>query len=166
MNTEKKICVQFEIPNSETGLPSSSENSEIIEKKTWIEPGSTIVQAAYQAGVVIQQTCGGTPSCTDCRIQVKSDLNSGLFEAEGPEIRLMGNVSHLTKERLACQAKIKDHVTIFVPKYERTKKQRTFQKGARLDTKSSVNKSLYGKSEKKENHQKTQNKKNIKKSHS
>jgi ferredoxin, 2Fe-2S len=77
--------------------------------------GETVVQAAFRAGVVIQQTCGGTPSCTDCRVKITENWEKALEAAEGPELRLTGNVFFITKERLACQAVIKESCSIYVP---------------------------------------------------
>jgi ferredoxin len=113
---QKKCVVSFEY---ETSIePVTTQNA-----KVEIDAGSTIVQAAYQAGVVIQQTCGGTPSCTDCKVKIVQGLNSNIAPPEGPETRLMGNVSHMTLERLACQAIILGDVSVYVPLYQRTKKQ-------------------------------------------
>lgn len=80
--------------------------------------GELLTQAAYRAGVQIKQTCGGTPSCTDCKIVVKEGINDAFESPEGAELRLLGNVYFITKERLACQAIIKQDSTIVVPKYE------------------------------------------------
>jgi ferredoxin len=119
-------------------------------KECLVEEGSTIVQAAYLAGVTIQQTCGGTPSCTDCKVRVLSPLDASVYPADGPESRLMGNVSHITKERLACQTKIRNDSQFFVPLYTKTQKIRSFQKGSSFASKTSVIKEEYGKSEKEE----------------
>ncbi|NCN27933.1 (2Fe-2S)-binding protein [bacterium] len=71
------------------------------------EKGELLTQVAHRAGIVIQQTCGGSPSCTDCKIKVISDNFLEAFEAPlGPELRLMGNIFHITRERLSCQAKV------------------------------------------------------------
>src|SRR4051812_19876441 len=79
------------------------------------EAGETIAQVAVRAGVTIQQTCGGTPSCTDCRVKIIDNWQNALEPAEGPELRLTGNVYFITKERLACQAIIKESCSIYVP---------------------------------------------------
>jgi ferredoxin len=90
------------------------------------DPGETIVQAAYRAGVLITQTCGGTPSCTDCRVIVKKGIEDGFEPPEGPEKRLMGNVYFITHERLACQTLLKNDSCVIVPKARSidSKKQR------------------------------------------
>lgn len=61
--------------------------------------------------VYIRSSCGGNGSCSDCMIKVLSgedNLSPPPFE----ELQLLGNVFHITKERLACQLKISGDVTI------------------------------------------------------
>ena len=91
------------------------DSTEIDEKIGDAEAGELLTQVAYRAGVVIQQTCGGTPSCTDCKVVVREGLESGFEPPTGPELRLMGNVSHLTRERLSCQSIVKNCATVYVP---------------------------------------------------
>lgn len=94
------------------------------ERRIDVEQGAKITQAAYVAGIHIQQTCGGTPSCTDCVVKVLQEEKEGsLDEMQGPEKRLLGNVYHLTKERLACQAVIRKSLTIKVLKIEVKKRE-------------------------------------------
>jgi len=83
--------------------------------ETEAQAGETIVQAAFRAGVVIQQTCGGVPSCTDCRVKISENWQNAVENPEGSEVRLCGNTYFITKERLACQAIIKDSCSIYVP---------------------------------------------------
>jgi len=119
------------------------------------EPGDTVVQAAYRAGVLITQTCGGTPSCTDCRVVVKSGIEDGFEPAEGPEKRLMGNVYFITKERLACQAIIKNDSCVIVPKTRAIENKTRHQTGAER----------YGKSQEKAEDEKARKKDGHKKGH-
>ena len=94
------------------------------ERRIDVEIGAKLTQAAYAAGIHIQQTCGGTPSCTDCMIKVlKEEEGGSLEEMQGSEKRLLGNVYHLTKERLACQAVIRKSVTIKVLKIDVKKRE-------------------------------------------
>ena len=94
------------------------------EKKIEVAAGSKITQAAYLAQIQIAQTCGGTPSCTDCKIQVLTEAPGGsLEEMSGEEKRLLGNVYHLTHERLSCQSVIKDSLTVLVPEIKVTKRE-------------------------------------------
>jgi ferredoxin len=91
------------------------------------EAGETLVQVAYRAGVTIQQTCGGVPSCTDCKCIVKDGIDTGFEPAQGPELRLMGNVYFITHERLACQALVKGNSVVFVPTPRRPTRDKSWQ---------------------------------------
>ncbi len=105
--TPKSIKVKFLI--EETGE----------SRQTEVESEALITQAAFKAGVTIQQTCGGTPSCTDCKVRILEGGEESVFPMEGPENRLLGNVFYLTQERLACQAKIKNDLVVGVPPIKR-----------------------------------------------
>lgn len=79
-------------------------------------PGDTLTQVAYRAGVRIQQSCGGAPSCADCVVKVDDRSAPDAFEPmEHAEKALLGNVYFITKERLACQATVKNDSTVHVP---------------------------------------------------
>lgn len=89
-----------------------------------VKEGTKITQAAYAAGIKIEQTCGGTPSCTDCTIKVIKEEHGGSLEPmQGDEKRLLGNVYHITHERLACQSVIKNSLTVEVPLLEVKKRE-------------------------------------------
>ncbi len=72
-----------------------------------------------KAGKKIKSSCGGCASCGDCMIVVKSgelNLTPQTFE----ELRLLGNVFHITKERLSCQTKITGDVTLDITAHDRS----------------------------------------------
>ena len=59
----------------------------------------------------IKSACGGCASCGQCMVVITSgseNLNEPSFE----EKQLIGNVFHITKERLACQTKVQGAVTV------------------------------------------------------
>lgn len=63
------------------------------------------------SGYDIKSTCGGCASCGHCTVVISTgdeNLNEPSFE----EKQLIGNVFHITKERLACQTTIIGPVTI------------------------------------------------------
>jgi len=71
-----------------------------------------------KAGKKIKSSCGGCATCSDCMIVVKSgetNLTPQTFE----ELRLLGNVFHITKERLSCQTKIIGDVTLDISAHEK-----------------------------------------------
>jgi ferredoxin, 2Fe-2S len=82
----------------------------------------TLLNQLKKAGKKIKSSCGGCATCTDCMIVVKSgedNLTPQTFE----ELRLLGNVFHITKERLSCQTKIKGDVTLDISAHEKGKAQ-------------------------------------------
>ena len=72
-----------------------------------------------EAGKKIKSSCGGCATCSDCSIIVKTGethLTAQTFE----ELRLLGNVFHITKERLSCQTKVTGDVTLDISAHEKT----------------------------------------------
>lgn len=77
-----------------------------------------LLQQLKKAGKKIKSSCGGCATCSDCMIVVKSgemNLAPQTFE----ELRLLGNVFHITKERLSCQTKITGDITIDISAHEK-----------------------------------------------
>lgn len=71
-----------------------------------------------KAGKKIKSSCGGCATCGDCVVVVKSgemNLSPQSFE----ELRLLGNVFHITKERLSCQTKITGDVTLDISLHDK-----------------------------------------------
>lgn len=78
----------------------------------------TLLNQLKKAGKKIKSSCGGCATCADCTIIVKSgemNLAPQTFE----ELRLLGNVFHITKERLSCQTKILGDVTLDISAHEK-----------------------------------------------
>jgi len=78
----------------------------------------TLLTQLKQAGKKIKSSCGGCASCGDCVVVIKSgemSLSPQSFE----ELRLLGNVFHITKERLSCQTKVTGDVTIDISTHEK-----------------------------------------------
>ena len=78
----------------------------------------TLLNQLKKAGKKIKSSCGGCATCTDCMIVVKSgemNLTPQTFE----ELRLLGNVFHITKERLSCQTKVTGDVTLDISAHEK-----------------------------------------------
>ncbi len=79
----------------------------------------TLLNQLKKAGKKIKSSCGGCATCTDCMIIVKSgelNLTPQTFE----ELRLLGNVFHITKERLSCQTKLTGDVTLDISAHEKS----------------------------------------------
>jgi uncharacterized 2Fe-2S/4Fe-4S cluster protein (DUF4445 family) len=90
-------------------------SGEVLEFNTQ----ETLLKQLKDAGKKIKSSCGGCATCTDCMIVVKSgelNMNSQTFE----ELRLLGNVFHITKERLSCQMKITGDITIDITAHDKS----------------------------------------------
>ena len=89
-------------------------SGEILE----ISGEDNLLNQLKKAGKKIKSSCGGCATCADCTIIVKSgemNLTPQTFE----EVRLLGNVFHITKERLSCQTKITGDVTLDISAHDK-----------------------------------------------
>jgi ferredoxin len=78
----------------------------------------SLLNQLRKAGKKIKSSCGGCATCSDCTIIVKSgemNLTPQTFE----ELRLLGNVFHITKERLSCQTRITGDVTLDISAHDK-----------------------------------------------
>lgn len=76
-----------------------------------VNENESLLAALREAGVYVKSSCGGHASCSDCIVKVlagSDDVNPPEFD----ELQLIGNVFHITKERLACQTKLTGDITI------------------------------------------------------
>jgi ferredoxin len=69
------------------------------------DEGQNLYQLLIHKGVGVRSSCGGVGACGDCFIKVVSGEES-LSEFNITEKHYLGNVYHLTKERLSCQVKV------------------------------------------------------------
>ncbi len=93
--------------------------------------GTTLLDAARQLGVDLENLCSGKGTCGKCKVRVEE----GYFEKDAIESK-MSHLSELTKVekkfikegdghgmRLACAAEVKGDLKIFVPEKSRAGKQ-------------------------------------------
>ncbi len=95
-------------------------------KEVEVEEGTTILQAAEQADVSINNLCGGEGLCGECRVQIKKgkaqvDKNTIGF-LTGQEIE-QGFV-------LACQTKVTDDLEVLVPVKSRAEQEKILMAGS------------------------------------
>lgn len=83
---------------------------------------TTLLKALKDNNHYIKSSCGGVASCSDCIIKIHTGENNISPPTFG-EIKLLGNVFHITKERLSCQVLVKGNVTIDITKHDETKDQ-------------------------------------------
>lgn len=83
-----------------------------------VEEGQNLLMALRENDTYIKSSCGGHATCSDCIIKIVSgedNLTPPPFE----ELKLLGNVFHITKERLACQTMVCGDVTIDISKHDK-----------------------------------------------
>jgi len=82
------------------------------------EPGTTICDAALQAGVEIEHACEKSAACTTCHVYVREGFDS-VEESSETEDDLLDKAWGLEPDsRLSCQAKVGDSdLVIEIPKY-------------------------------------------------
>lgn len=82
-----------------------------------VEEGVNLLQAMKDQGIFIKSSCGGHASCGDCKVVVKEGVEF-LSEQKFDELKLLGNVFHITKERLSCQTTISGDVTLDISEHQ------------------------------------------------
>lgn len=85
-----------------------------------VEERNSLLDQLRSKDVYIKSSCGGVGSCGDCVVKVlkgSNFLNSPTFE----EDKLLGNVFHITKERLCCQMRISGDVEIDISSHNKQK---------------------------------------------
>jgi ferredoxin len=88
-----------------------------------IRQGLSIFGAALDSEADIESQCGGRGGCALCRVIIREGADN-LSPMEWEEINHLGNVYHVTHERLACQARVLGDVTVEIPEpIERAKRQ-------------------------------------------
>lgn len=93
-------------------------SNEVVE----ISKDKSLLEGLKEHGIYIKSSCGGCASCSDCIIKVRSG-EEGLTTPKFEETRLLGNVYHITKERLSCQAQVIGDVTIDISSHDEKRDQ-------------------------------------------
>ena len=83
-----------------------------------VEEGKNLLEALRAQDCYIKSSCGGVASCSDCIIKIVSGEDY-LTPPPFNELKLLGNVFHITKERLACQTCVLGDVTIDISKHDK-----------------------------------------------
>ncbi len=80
------------------------------------DKGSKLMTALKENGHHINSSCGGCASCSDCIVVIKAGEDH-LSPQQFEETKLLGNVFHITKERLSCQTIINGDVSVDISKH-------------------------------------------------
>lgn len=83
-----------------------------------VEPGTTVCDAALNAGVAIEHACEKACACTTCHVIVREGFGS-LAPAEEKEEDLLDKAWGLEPEsRLSCQVKVgQTDLVLEIPRY-------------------------------------------------
>jgi uncharacterized 2Fe-2S/4Fe-4S cluster protein (DUF4445 family) len=95
------------------------------EVEVEVEPGTSVLGAAGQAGILIQAPCGGVATCGRCVVRVEE----GAWEPNDAEKRLLPADELREGFRLACQARLSQDVVVFIPETSRIAKYQILVQG-------------------------------------
>lgn len=102
---------------------------EPIGRRVTADPGSTLLDAAQHAGVMLTAICGGEGSCGRCIVRVMSGAVSPPNSTEQDQL---GRDDIAAGWRLACQTEIAGDVRVHVPPESLVTAQRTQTEGQGL----------------------------------
>ncbi len=87
-----------------------------------VREGLSLFAAAIESDAEVESQCGGRGGCALCRVIIREGAEN-LSEMQWEEEAHLGNVFHVTHERLACQSRVKGDVVVEIPEpIERNKK--------------------------------------------
>ncbi|OFZ26821.1 MAG: hypothetical protein A2381_06680 [Bdellovibrionales bacterium RIFOXYB1_FULL_37_110] len=85
-----------------------------LNKEIWIDEITDVRDALLQEGIKLRSICGGYAQCGMCKVKI-IEGKEFISEIKFLEKGLLGNVFHITKERLSCQLYIKGDIIIEIP---------------------------------------------------
>jgi len=94
-------------------------------RHVFVLDGTTVVEAAGQAGIILNQPCGGGGTCGKCRVEVLE----GAPEPGATELAVLSPKELADGWRLACQFAIQGHTVISVPQQARFFEQKILVEG-------------------------------------
>jgi len=98
------------------------------QKEVEVEAGTTLLQAAEQAGIRLNTLCGGEGLCGECRLQVvngkaRADKNAiGFFSRDELQKGFV----------LACQTKVEDDLQVAIPTKSRAGEEQILTEGTAI----------------------------------
>ena len=98
-----------------------------------IDNGANLRETLISSGLGIKSPCGGCASCAQCVVVINSNPEA-LNEISFEEKQILGNVFHLTAERLSCQTIVSGDVTVDISAHIEVKpKQVVTKRRTRLE---------------------------------
>lgn len=86
-------------------LTITSSSQPGADRQLFVRPNEPLLAQLLAQGVAIRSSCGGHGVCTDCVVKVARGADNCSFLNE-LEQKKLGNVTHLTGERLSCQLSV------------------------------------------------------------
>ncbi len=90
-----------------------------LGKTIEVKKGSNLLQELKRNKIYMKSSCGGVASCGDCNLKIIKS-NDSLSERTFAESKLLGNVYHITKERLSCQAEVLGDLEIDISRHDQS----------------------------------------------
>ena len=99
-----------------TYMPDKKHKIKILplNKEIWIDETTDVRDALLKEGITLRSICGGYSQCGMCKVKIVEGKEF-ISEIKFLEKGLLGNVFHITKERLACQLYLRGDITIEIP---------------------------------------------------
>ncbi len=84
-------------------------------RNVYVLPGTTILEAAGRAGIILQTPCGGNGTCGKCRVKIVS----GQCHPSKAAVQTLSEEQLQQGFRLACQTHVENHLSIEIPRESR-----------------------------------------------
>ena len=81
------------------------------EWTTEVSTGANLLEASRQCAAPVHTLCNGIGACVQCKVKIVENTEH-LSAPESLERDLIGNLFHITRERLACQARVSGPVVV------------------------------------------------------
>lgn len=98
-----------------------------FNKTIEVEENEVLRDALTKNDFYIKSTCGGCASCGLCTVVIvegEQNLNEFSFE----EKQLLGNIFHITRERLSCQTKVLGDLTVDISAHKKVNPVKVIRK--------------------------------------
>jgi uncharacterized 2Fe-2S/4Fe-4S cluster protein (DUF4445 family) len=95
------------------------------KRKVRVAAGTSIAEAAQEAGIELETPCGGEGRCGKCRVKIVRSAPA----ATGEEVKLLGEDLVHAGFRLACRCRPATDLTIYVPPQSRRIEQSILVEG-------------------------------------
>jgi ferredoxin len=76
-----------------------------------VPEGDSLLEAAHAVEAPVYTLCGGIAACIQCRVRIVEG-EASLTPPNNLERDRLGNIFHITHERLACQARVSGDVVV------------------------------------------------------